>query len=79
MQEDELAQANSEMRFLTLELMKIALKRRVPFRNVVDEFIENVYLLERTVKKRTLRRSKRKAKKLFRHLLKHGSRLEGRG
>lgn len=69
MEEDELAQANSEMRFLTLELMKIAVKRKLQFREVVGEFIDNVYYLERTVKRRALKRSRRKAKKLARRLL----------
>ena len=71
MVEDELAQANSEMRFLTLELMKIAVRRKVRFREVVGEFIENVFYLERTVKRRTLRRSRRKAKRLARRLVGH--------
>ena len=69
MEEDELAQVNSEMRFLTLELMKIAMKRKLSFGEVVGEFIDNVYYLERTVKRRTLKRSKRKAKKLAKRLL----------
>ena len=69
MEEDELAQVNSEMRFLTLELMKIAAQRKVAFREVLGEFIQNVYTLERTIKKRTIRRSRRKAKKLARRVL----------
>ena len=61
--EDEQAQINSEIRFITLELMKIAVKRKVPFRTVMDEFIQNVYQVERTIKKRALKRSRRKARK----------------
>lgn len=69
MDEDELAQVNSEMRFLTLELMKIAAQRKAAFGEVLDEFIGNVYTLERTIRKRTLKRSRRKAKKLARQIL----------
>jgi len=68
-EEDELAQVNSEMRFLTLELMKIAVERKVSFREVLGEFIENVYTLEHTIRKRTLKRSRRKAKRLSREIL----------
>lgn len=68
MQEDELAQANSEMRFLTLELMKIAVRRKAGFGDILNEFIGNVYALERTLKRRTLRRSRRKARKFVKAL-----------
>jgi hypothetical protein len=49
--EDEMAQVNAEMRFLTLELMKIAVKRRVSFRDVSCEFIQNVYLLKKAIRR----------------------------
>ena len=52
MDEDELAQVNAEMRFITLELMKIAVKRRAPFREVANEFVQNVYTLKRAIRSR---------------------------
>ena len=69
MEEDELAQANSEMRFLTLELMKVAAQRKQRFKEVLGEFIQNVYTLEATIRKKALKRSRRRAKKLARQPL----------
>ena len=69
MEEDELAQANSEMRFLTLELMKVAAQRGMKFREVLGEFIRNVYTLEKTIRKRALKRGRRRAKKGSRRAL----------
>ena len=63
MDEDEQAQVNSEMRYLALELMKLAVQRKQPFKLVMGEFIDNVFSLERSVRKRTLKRAKRAAKK----------------
>ena len=57
MDEDELAQVNAEMRFITLELMKIAVKRRVPFREVANEFVQNVYTLKRAIRHRAFSKS----------------------
>ena len=62
-EEDELAQANSEMRFLTMELMKVAAQRGLRFKDVLDEFIKNVYVLETTIKRKALKHGRRKAKK----------------
>ena len=53
--EDELAQVNSEMRYLTLELMKIATKRKMRFKDVLNEFIQNAYILKHAVRNSTLR------------------------
>jgi len=39
--------ANSEMRIITLELMKLAAKQKKPFHTVASEYISNVYLLKR--------------------------------
>ncbi len=41
--------ANSEIRYLTLELMKIAVREKKPFKQVVKEFIENVYFMKETL------------------------------
>ena len=35
----------SELRYITIELMKIATRRKVPFRRVAEEFLENVMTL----------------------------------
>ncbi|NYZ76420.1 hypothetical protein H0N98_04175 [Candidatus Micrarchaeota archaeon] len=59
MYEEEIASINSEMRFITLELMKLAQEKKKSFREVAREFISNVYTLDRMVKesgvKRTIR------------------------
>lgn len=43
---DEVAAINSEMRYLCLELMKIATQRNVAFSQVVREFIDNTNALK---------------------------------
>lgn len=43
---DEVAAINSEMRYLCLELMKIATQRNVAFGQVVREFIDNTNALK---------------------------------
>ncbi|VVB66628.1 Uncharacterised protein [Candidatus Gugararchaeum adminiculabundum] len=52
MYEDEQAGVNGEMRFITLELMKIAYEKNKPFAEVASEFIKNVYIFEKTIKGR---------------------------
>lgn len=64
--EDELAQVNSEMRYLTLELMKIATKRKMRFKDALNEFIQNAYTLKHAVRNSTLRKARRRAKKRMR-------------
>ena len=56
MNEDKAA-INSEMRFITLELMKIAARRRQPFKQIASEFIANAYSLEKDIRERTPKRS----------------------
>ena len=63
MEEDELAQINSEMRYLALELMKIAAKKKVQFKEVLNEFIQNVYMLKHAIAKQAYRRARRRAKR----------------
>jgi hypothetical protein len=36
---------SSEMRYIALELMKIAAQRKTTFRKVAEEYISNTYLL----------------------------------
>ncbi|MBS3069418.1 hypothetical protein J4441_03580 [Candidatus Micrarchaeota archaeon] len=45
-QEEERGSANSELRFITLDLMKIAQRRKMAFEKVAQEFVSNVYSLE---------------------------------
>ena len=46
---DQLAAANSELRFITLELMKIGAKQGKSFNVVLKEFLTNAHKLKRTV------------------------------
>ena len=41
--------ANSEIRYLTLELMKIAVKKNKPFKDIAKEFVENVYYMKNLI------------------------------
>jgi len=59
MYEDEIASINSEMRFITLELMKLAQKKRKSFKQVAKEFISNVYTLDKMIKESGARKSAR--------------------
>jgi chromosome condensin MukBEF ATPase and DNA-binding subunit MukB len=59
MYEEEIASINSEMRFITLELMKLARKEKKSFREVATEFISNVYTLDRMVKESGVKRTVR--------------------
>jgi len=42
---------NSELRYLTLELMKIAVKKNKSFEEVAREFIKNVYYLQQLIER----------------------------
>ena len=44
--DEEQANANSELRYIAMELTKLAAKRKKPFRAVAAEYILNVYDLE---------------------------------
>ena len=46
---EEAAIANSELRFLTVELMKMALERGKSFEDVLDEYFSNAYKLKRKI------------------------------
>lgn len=46
---DELAAVNSELRFITLELMKIAAQKNKSFDAVMREFVGNAFKLKRTL------------------------------
>ncbi len=44
-EEEEKYGANSELRYITLELMKMAQKRKMTFRRQSQEFVSNAYEL----------------------------------
>lgn len=46
---EELASINSEIRFLTVELMKIAAKRNLSFEAVLEEFVSNAYQVKKSL------------------------------
>ncbi len=46
MMDEDKMNANSEIRFIALELTKIALQKKRSFRDVAAEFVENVYELD---------------------------------
>ncbi len=50
MYEDELVSANSEVRYISLELMKIASREKRSFEEVAKEFVDNVYYLHTLIK-----------------------------
>ena len=52
--EEEKANANSELRYIALELTKIAAQQKKPFGAVASEFVQNVYSLQTILKSNTL-------------------------
>ncbi|MFH1095149.1 MAG: hypothetical protein V1728_02945 [Candidatus Micrarchaeota archaeon] len=46
MMDEDKMNANSEIRFIALELTKIALQKKRTFRDVAAEYVENVYELD---------------------------------
>jgi hypothetical protein len=59
MYDEEIASINSEMRFITLELMKLAQQRRKSFKHVAKEFISNVYTLDKLINESGAKRAVR--------------------
>ncbi len=59
---EDIASINSEMRYITLELMKIAIRRKKSFKSVANEFVSNVYGLESVVDRRGRASPKRSRK-----------------
>ena len=51
MYEDEMISVNSEVRYISLELMKIASKEKRSFDEVASEYIRNVYHMHCLIKK----------------------------
>ncbi|MCX6776559.1 MAG: hypothetical protein NTY73_01135 [Candidatus Micrarchaeota archaeon] len=59
MYDEDVASINSEMRFITLELMKLAHKKKKSFREVANDFISNVYMLDKLIKESGVRNAVR--------------------
>ncbi|MEM4295807.1 MAG: hypothetical protein QXS91_03305 [Candidatus Anstonellales archaeon] len=48
---DEFYSANSEIRYITIELMKISARRKQPFSVIAREFVKNAKMLQFLIKK----------------------------
>ncbi len=48
---EEIGSVNSEIRYMTIELMKIAAERKVPFEKVAQEFLSNTISLHEMIQK----------------------------
>lgn len=46
---DDIESVNGELRYITIELMKIAAQRKRPFDEVAREFLQNTTLLQRMI------------------------------
>ena len=60
MEEDfeDFSTINAELRYLTLELMKIAIKSERSFEEVVKDFVDNVNTLHRAIENQAIHKSK---------------------
>lgn len=47
--EEILQSTNSELRFITLELMKLAEKRGATFKEIAKEYVENVLMMQKLI------------------------------
>jgi len=50
---EEIPNLNTELRYITVELMKIAAERKVSFEVVAREFLDNAYKLHEMIEKET--------------------------
>jgi hypothetical protein len=50
MYEEEVVSVNAEVRYISLELMKIASREKRSFREVAGEFVDNVYVMHDLIK-----------------------------
>ena len=46
---EDMESVNSELRYITIELMKIAAQRKQPFAEMAKEFLQNTNLLQRMI------------------------------
>jgi antitoxin component of RelBE/YafQ-DinJ toxin-antitoxin module len=47
--DDERYAANSELRYITLELMKLAQKKNIPFDKISEEYVRNTFHLKNAI------------------------------
>ncbi len=62
-EEDEPYAANSELRYITLELMKLADKRGASFEKMAGEYVDNAFKLKKLIEERDLPEKVLKTKK----------------
>jgi len=62
-EDDEPYAANSELRYMTLELMKLAEKRNVPFEQMAREYVKNTFCLRKAIEEKDSSEKALKAKK----------------
>ncbi len=53
-EEDEPYAANSELRYITLELMRIAEKKGTTFDEMASDYVENTFKLKKLIEERDL-------------------------
>ena len=53
-EEEDSFRANSELRYITLELMRLAEKRNIPFEQMAEEYIQNTFHLKKLIEERDL-------------------------
>ncbi len=46
MELEDFSDDNSEIRYLTIELMKLADRNKISFKKIVDQYIENTFYLQ---------------------------------
>ena len=46
---EDMESVNSELRYIAIELMKIAAQRKQPFAEIAKEFLQNTNLLQRMI------------------------------
>lgn len=61
--EEDKANVNSELRYIALELTKMAHQQKRPFSKVADEYVGNVYRLESVLKSSSHKMNFKSAKK----------------
>ncbi|MFA6035961.1 MAG: hypothetical protein WC759_03315 [Candidatus Micrarchaeia archaeon] len=64
---EELAGVNAELRYITVELMKIASERHITFQEIAAEYIDNVYFLDNAIRAGKAAQEKKLQKVANRH------------
>ncbi len=58
MEFEDLASINSELRYITIELMKLAAQRGIPFEEALGEFLKNTSTLRNSIRSGSVPRHK---------------------